>query len=69
MVQREGKTEDAFEDYTLISVGKLGKFLKMRNPSTGEYHFEAVPSNAGTCREALAFRNHLDVYVPPQQLT
>lgn len=58
-------------DYELITVPHLGRFLRMRNPSTAEWHFESVPSDVKTCDEALAFRNHQEGknFVPPVQLT
>lgn len=31
-------------------------FLKMKNPSTGEWHIEGVPPDIKTCKEALSWR-------------
>jgi hypothetical protein len=44
-------------------------YLKMKNPSTGVWHVEGVPPGMKSCREALAWRNGLDLYVPPVVLT
>jgi hypothetical protein len=44
-------------------------YLKMKNPSTGVWHVEGVPPGTKSCREALAWRNGLDLYVPPVVLT
>lgn len=63
------KVMDFMDNYDLVQIEQLGVFLRMRNPSTGESHFESVPWDTKTCQQALAFRNHLETYVPPEQLT
>lgn len=51
-------------NYELLSInigdGRKRPFLKMVNPSTGDYHIEGVHPTIGTVEEALAWRNGVD---------
>ena len=60
LIKLEASTQDI---YTAEEVEFLSqqKYLKMRNPSTGEYHIEGVHPNCQTVREALAWRNGTEV--------
>lgn len=68
----EKKTIDKQDDYELMLV-KLNdedcEFLKMVNPSTGEIHLEGVAPNTKTVSDALAWRNGLEYWINPLQLT
>lgn len=44
------KKLEIFENYMWV------RYLKMKNPSTGEYHIEGVPPSINTCKEALSWR-------------
>ncbi|MDW8003010.1 MAG: hypothetical protein RMJ39_10205 [Deltaproteobacteria bacterium] len=61
--QFKTKIVDKWNDYELLrvhyrkdSVNFRGVFLKMKNPSTGQYHIEGVPPNIRTCKQALSWR-------------
>lgn len=65
-----------FKDYDLLTIEfegrRIGPYLKMLNPSTGQIHVEGVgEANGGidssikTCQEALAWRGNLKVYSDP----
>ena len=49
--------------------GRRRPFLKMTNPSTGDYEYQGVPPNCKTVEEAICFRNGLKVYEEPNHLT
>ena len=56
------ETLDTVDDYALLMVdlgGETGKwpYLKMRNPSIGVWHLEAVPRECRTVQQALEARN------------
>jgi len=56
-----GLVLDASSDYSLVTLdlkGETGRwpYLKMRNPSLGVWHIEAVPKNIETVQEALNWR-------------
>ena len=74
----ESEQIDQFGDYELLAFtvndNKIGPYLKMVNPSTGEIHVEGVgdvnnPWAIKTCEEALAWRMGLSEYVTPVVLT
>ena len=52
---------DARGDYELLDLdlrdGRRRPYLKMKNPSIGEYHIEGVPPDCRSVPEALAWRN------------
>ena len=63
---------DKFNNYELLAFyvnnNKIGPYLKMTNPSTGEIHIEGVgdlnnPWKIKTCKEALAWRMGFDEYI------
>jgi len=50
---------DCWEEYYLLQIGRSDNmliYLRMRNPSTGEIHIEAVHPSCRNCREALNWR-------------
>jgi hypothetical protein len=54
----------------LMSEFRLSKpFLKMQNPSTGEWHIEGVHPSCRTVEQALAWRNGEEEYIMPRTLT
>ena len=68
----EPKILDTWKDYELleINIENLGrKYLKMINPSINTVHIEGVVNTVKTVKEALAWRNGLDVFVEPQALS
>ena len=52
---------DSLGDYELLAldIGDIWeyKYLRMRNPTTGERHIEGVDPDCANVREALAWRN------------
>lgn len=62
---------DKADGYELLLLdlkdGRKREFLKMKNPSIGVFHIEGVPPGTKTVKEALAWRNGIDV--PPAVLT
>jgi hypothetical protein len=62
---------DSEGDYELLLLdlldGRRRPFLKMKNPSIGVYHIEGVAPHCQTVRQALAWRNQIDI--PPGILT
>jgi hypothetical protein len=38
--------------------GTWGRYLRMKNPSTGQFHLEGVPNSITTVKGALEWRNH-----------
>lgn len=44
-------------------------YLKMLNPSTGDWHVEGVPPTIRTCKGALAWRDGEKEYIIPDRLT
>lgn len=68
----EPKILDTWKDYELleINIENLGrKYLKMINPSINTVHIEGVVNTVKTVKDALAWRNGLDVFVEPQALS
>ncbi len=69
----EAKVLDKKDGYELISLDigdKIARpYLKMKNPSIDAIHIEGVPAEIKTVYEALAFRNGLDKYYPPKEIT
>lgn len=69
----KGRLIDAWNGYELVRLSIpdmqiVPLYLKMTNPSTGDIHFEGLPPDITTCREALSWRvGGLDWN--PQQLT
>lgn len=67
------KVIDKMDDYELLMLdlqdGRHRPYLKMKNPSIGTYHVEGVHPNCKTVKEALAWRNGLEIYYPPEILT
>ena len=74
------ETIDTMDDYNLITIEfekrRIGPYLQMVNPSTGEIHVEGVGEPTGgvdpkikTCEQALAWRNQEPKYVKPSILT
>lgn len=65
------ETVDKADGYELLLLdlgdGRKREFLKMKNPSIGVFHIEGVQPGIKTVREALAWRNGIDV--PPAVLT
>lgn len=62
---------DLWRDYQLIRLDTelfQGTYLKMRNPSTGDYHVEGVPPAIKSCRDALMWRTY-GIEWHPEQLT
>ena len=60
--------------YDLIDIeleGEWCRFLKMKNPSTGEFHVEGVPNECKTINESLAWRNGMEIedFERPEVLT
>ncbi len=65
-----GVTEHVYELYELnLGDGLIARALKMKNPSIDAYHVEGVPDEIKTCKEAIAWRNGFDKFVPPTELT
>jgi hypothetical protein len=68
-----GQVIDTWDTYDLIRLDIpemkiIPQYLKMINPSTGAIHFEGVPPEIKTCKEALSWRvGGLDWN--PEQLT
>jgi len=64
---------DKLGDYELINIkidnNNLRPYLKMKNPSTGDIHIEGIHPQVRTVKEALAWRNELEIYVEPEILT
>lgn len=63
---------DEVDDYQLIilDIGSSRRpYLRMVNPSTGDTHIEGVPVGIKSVRSALAWRNGLAEYTPPQAIT
>ena len=68
----EPKILDTFGTYELLEIEIKGvgrKYLKMINPSINAVHIEGVINTVKTVKEALAWRNGLDVFVEPQALS
>lgn len=74
------ETIDRYESYELVTIQfegvRIGPYLKMVNPSTGEIHVEGVGTPNGrvdetikTCQQALAWRNGMDRFIAPETLT
>ncbi|MBI5847173.1 MAG: hypothetical protein HZB31_04365 [Nitrospirae bacterium] len=68
------KTIDKVGSYELIvleipSMNTRPTYLKMRNPSTGEWHVEGVPPTVNNCIQALAWRDGEEEYIRPIQIT
>ena len=73
-VQKSGaKVLDKKGEYELLSIDlglqEKGIALKMKNPSIDTWHIEFVPFGIKSCNTALAWRNGLDIYIEPEQLT
>lgn len=65
---------DKWGDYELLAVevplmGIRPTYLSMQNASTGDRHFEGIPPEVKSCREALAWRDGEGTYIIPEQLT
>jgi hypothetical protein len=76
----DAKIIHAWNDYELLTIKyegrRIGPYLKMKNPSTGEIHIEGVGTpNEGvdntikTCQQALAWREYEDKYLEPIERT
>ncbi|MBF0518645.1 MAG: hypothetical protein HQK92_02865 [Nitrospirae bacterium] len=65
------KEELIYELYNIELPGMMDpiKALKMRNPSIGVYHVECVTPEIRTVKQALAWRNGMDVYTDPIKIT
>lgn len=67
------ETIDTWNDYELILLnmqdGRHRPYLKMKNPSVNLVHVEGVPPEIKTVKQALAWRNGLEVFTAPQILT
>jgi hypothetical protein len=68
----ESNILDKQGDYELLSLnlgGATGRwpYLKMKNPSIGVWHMEAVPKGTKKVQEALNWRNQTELV--PEQLT
>lgn len=69
----KGRLIDTWKGYELIQLSIpdmviVPLYLKMTNPSTGALHFEGVPPEITSCREALSWRIGGEAW-DPQQLT
>lgn len=62
------KAVDWDGDYTVYEMPLHMNFLRMRNPSTGEWHFEALAPGCHTVRQALNWRNN-GWFIHAEQLT
>jgi hypothetical protein len=64
---------NSFREYELLNLdvidGTYRPYLKMLNPSTGEWHVEGVHPSCMTVEEALAWRDDETTYVSPKVLT
>lgn len=64
---------DQEDDYILLMLnmadGRQCPYLKMLNPSIKKWHLEGVHPDRKTVREALAWRNRLEIYEPPQAMS
>lgn len=68
----EFKVLDKKNGYELLLVdhqGEMCEYLKMVNPSTGEIHLEGINPGLDTVDKALAWRNGLEYWINPQELT
>ena len=70
----ETKSIEKDEVYNLIQIkieDEWCNFLKMKNPSTGEFHVEGVPNECKSIKHALAWRNGMEVeeFIMPEILT
>lgn len=65
------KSDDKIYELLILELGDGRKrpYLKMINPSIGTYHIEGVHPDCKTVKEALAWRNRVDVYEKPTILT
>jgi hypothetical protein len=67
------KTIDAWKNYELLMLdlgdGRNRPYLKMINPSTRTIHVEGVEPGIKTVRHALAWRNGLEKFIEPIQLS
>lgn len=66
------KVVDKKDDYELLLIdheGEQCEYLKMVNPSTGEIHLEGIQPGLKTVDQALAWRNGLEYWINPLQLT
>jgi len=66
------KVLDTWNNYELLLVNfgeRKVKYLKMVNPSIGTFHIEGVENTCNTVKEALAWRNGLEEYIEPAELT
>ena len=67
------KTIDKMGDYELITIdigdNRVRPWLKMLNPSIKQHHIEGVAPHIKTVKDAIKWRNGLDEYVEPIQLT
>lgn len=68
-----GETLDTWKDYDLVLLnlgdGRKRPYLKMKNPSIGVFHIEGVHPDCKTVKDALAWRNGMESFTPPQVLT
>lgn len=64
---------DSWKDYKLLLLdlkdGRHRPYLQMKNPSIEAVHIEGVPPDIKTVKQALAWRNGLEEYIEPAQLT
>ena len=61
----DAKTIDKKDEYELITIRLIDReceFLKMKNPSTGEFHVEGVKPGITTVNQALAWRSGLEIF-------
>lgn len=76
----KAETIHEMDDYRLLSIEfegqRIGPYLAMKNPSTGEIHCEGVGEPTGgvdpkikTCEQALAWRNQTEKFIKPSVLT
>jgi len=78
----ESKTIDEWREYQLVTIKienrRIGPYLSMRNPSTGEIHcegvgdaekYENIDPTIKTVKAALAWRNNVPEYIEPEILT
>jgi len=68
------KTIDTASDYALLELdlgdGRRRPYLKMKNPSTNEWHVEGVHPTCTTVREAINWRaGDINEDWEPEQLT
>lgn len=63
--------KDTYELHLVDLKGTTGEwpYLLMLNPSISTYHMECVDKSCKTVEQALAWRNSMDKYTPPEVLT